>query len=882
MVHKYKHELEFIGIGAPSMYEICEPIGFDGLKFENEQEPKRFARSINFGALDTIEFVKAVGEQRPTSQIINELGDTSNFLNYGLEWLLYGLKVKGFELEVYYHLSLNGVYYPKMQLDFTEKDCTDGFNYVKCKLIDVSTIMDYKRQSDEKFNAFSDKDFKQRTITPIQTFNYLRRATPVQQISKWKLPNTVISLAGSGNAYNNFSQVNSDYGVENSLSWLDPTETNLVQAVNNIKVVRAKNDLTNVTVNIKQNIDINYKVTNPDSNSKMRMSLFWCVFNEPYTLGSAILHTAYDQSVVGSINQVVQINNYNDINFTVPLIERNQCFALFWSCSWDVTNLDNGNRGSFDFYKQEINITATSTAIDRVIKGVRYIDLIKQTSKVINNITVNAPKFSQGGEHYDQVCFNKRMISNKTDLMYFKPKDIFGSVEEVCCDYEIKRNEIYIDSFDKFYTNDEIGVFQIIPEKGYTRPYNDRFTLKSLKYRYQTYEQDRLVLGTSNAIHTESENSFPNYQVDGVKEISNVLVRDGYAIQSAIDLEIKQPSTSTSDDDKIYIEDMVSLAPSSFGSFGARLLMRVVGGNLEILNRDSNGDTNDVVFTWTGLGLGTQFEITQSTNGENVSTYTILSITDSILTLQSNSVPPTFSGDMYVKFKYFYSNVAYQTRTTQGVFLPINNFLCNIKYSIKRNILRWGQYLATAMRYSQSQIINTYFKSNGVFTSQLVGEINPIIENANINYSDLGTPILEPIIDNVSLVAKFNDVVTYMNNYDTQRGFIRCYDINGNVIKGYVQKSDFNPFSNEFNVTLERKYEPQTLTLTYLNGVLNLNGTDYVLGGNVNWWIINNDYFKFFDINSLPICNFYKFNFISLNGTTYTSALDLQNALLTL
>ena len=35
---EYKHELEFIGIGAPLMYEICEPIGFDGLKFENKQE----------------------------------------------------------------------------------------------------------------------------------------------------------------------------------------------------------------------------------------------------------------------------------------------------------------------------------------------------------------------------------------------------------------------------------------------------------------------------------------------------------------------------------------------------------------------------------------------------------------------------------------------------------------------------------------------------------------------------------------------------------------------------------------------------------------------------------------------------------------------------
>lgn len=87
----YKHELEFIGIGAPLMYEICEPI-FDGLRFENQQETKRFARSINFGALDKIEFVNAIGLDTGVSQVINQYGDTSTFLDYGLQWLLYGFR----------------------------------------------------------------------------------------------------------------------------------------------------------------------------------------------------------------------------------------------------------------------------------------------------------------------------------------------------------------------------------------------------------------------------------------------------------------------------------------------------------------------------------------------------------------------------------------------------------------------------------------------------------------------------------------------------------------------------------------------------------------------------------------------------------------------
>lgn len=877
----YKHELEIVGIGAPLMYEICEPIGFDGLQFQTEQESKRFARSVNFGALDKIEFVNAVGNLATTPQVKNQFGDVSEYLDYGLEWLLYGLEEKGFEFEVYYHLSKDSLYYPKMQLDFSEKDITDGKNYVSCKLIDIGVIMDYKRQGSEIFNAFSNKDFKSNTITPLPTFKYLRRATPISQQSLWKLPNNIISFAGSANRFNNFSQQAEEYGIDNSLGWFDATETNLVQAVNNIKLIRAKNDLSNIVVTIKNNIDINYKVTDPTPASHMSMSLFWCVFQEPYSLGSAVINTAFSQNVTGNTNQIVKLNNGNDITFSVPFIERGQCLSVFWSMDWDITNLDGGNRGSFDFYKQDFVVKATSTAIDSVIKGVRWIDLIKQSSKYISNLSIDAPKFDVGGEHYNNVVFNRRMVSQKTDFFNVKPDDVFGSVEEVCADYEINRNEIFIDSYNGFYTNNEIGVFQIIPSKDYQRYYNDRAMLKSYKYGYKTYEQERTSIGTSNAINTESEWLLPNLLADNTKEIKNDFVRDAFAIQSIIDIEITQPTTSTNEDDKVYIEEFVALQPNSFGTFGARLLMRINGANLEILNRDSNGDSGDVVINWLilGFGLGDNFQIT---NGQNVGTYSVLAITSSVLTLLPIGFVPSFTGDGYIKVKYFYSNVQYQTRLTQGVLLPLNNTLANINYSIKRNILRWGSWISTAMLYNKTLLKNTFFKSNGAFVSQLIGETSSITENANVNYTDLYEPIISANVHSLDLVASYESVVDYMNTYSTDRGFVRCYDMQGNVIKGYIQKQSYNPFTKEFKTTIEEKYNTPYLTLTYTNGILNVDGTDYDLGGISNWWIFENDFFKVFDENSIPICNFYKFNFVILDGVSYTTKLDLQTALLTL
>jgi hypothetical protein len=239
---------------------------------------------------------------------------------------------------------------------------------------------------------------------------------------------------------------------------------------------------------------------------------------------------------------------------------------------------------------------------------------------------------------------------------------------------------------------------------------------------------------------------------------------------------------------------------------------------------------------------------------------------------------PVFSGDAYIKLKYYYSNVAYQTRLQQGIILPLNNILCDVAYSLKRNMLRWGSYLATCMDYAQTTITNSYFKSNGSFTSQLSTEVTPITENGSIQYLELNEPILNARLPKVQLVAEFNDVVNYMENYNTDKGFIRCYDMQGNVIKGYVQSSDYNPFTNQFNVTLEQKKESQILYVNITSESLTINGINYGLN---NWYEFKNDFIKFYDENSIPITNFYKYNLVNLNGVIYPSAVELNNVAIT-
>jgi hypothetical protein len=914
---EYKHELEIIGIGAPLMYEITEPIGFDGLKFENEQEGRKFNRSINFGALDKIEFVNAVGKLATTPQVKNQFGDLTEFLDYGLEWLLYGLEVKGFEFEVYYHLSLDGVYFPKMQLDFSEKDCTDGVNYVNCKLIDAGIIMDYKRQNDETFNAFNDKDFKQRTITPIQTFNYLRRATPINTISKFKgngtqavafnteRPNTLgIGISNTG-ALSNNSNVIEQYGINNTLSFLSPVFAQGQAFDNNgilfpipndsgsFQLLEAKNDLNNITFNITDvqvqtlaTINNAPNITSPSLSTNVtsaigKVRLLLLVGSIDLETEFFDVYTLYTKNYpnLASFNSIYE-NTPNNFTITIPFIERSKRVYLYWACNTNATfsNLLNpiASANTYAFVSNmNIEIKATEQAIDNVIKAFTWYDLLNQASKVVNGIPLNAPKFAVNGEHYKNAIWNRRMISQNTDSFFFKPKDVFNSVEEVCADVEINRDEIFIDTYDKFYTNNEIGVFQIIPSKDYTIPFNDRFSVKSTKFAYKKYEQERTTIGTSNAIHTETENALPNYLVDGVLERKFDFIRDGFLKQSTINLEIKQPTTSTENDNDIFIENMVELAPSSFGTFGARLAMQWNGTTLKILNRDSNGDSGEVVFNWTTIGVevGGNFEIT---NGVNIGNYTISELTNSVITLTPIGFTPTFQGDAYIKVKYFYTNVAWQTRTNQGVLFPLNNTMNDVYYSLKRTLLRWGSYLKTCMDYSQTTITNSFFKSNGTFESRLVGESVNLIENAPIQYNSLNDAIVNARLPKLELVADFTDVVDYMNAYKLDRGFIRCYDMQGEVIKGYVQKSDYNPFTNEFNVTLELKKEPQIIIVTLVDGNLTINGTNYGLD---NWWNIQNDFIKFYDKKSRPITNFIKYNLVNLNGIIYNNSIQLSNAL---
>jgi len=857
----FKHYLRFLSLGRTDLYQISEPDGFTKAQFEKVQEPKKYARDTNYCAIDKITFPNTTAEFTGVFQQINPQGDSSEYLDYGFQWLQSINNEFGFESNIEYVIEKDNVQFSVGVLDFTEKDLTDGYTYFSCKLIQNSQIADYKRHLDTKFNAFSDKNVRNETITPIPTFNLLHKALPLAQESIWTYglsdPKTFLLDAESSF---NFSNAIQKSEIRSTLSYIQGAGQ-----PNDFKYLKAVDEFFDVKIDFKNILIQQFDNGVIGLNGNVTLAV-------KVGTNAVVGETTY---IIDQIFVNEQFNNSYTLN--IPNIKRGDYVFIYFRVE--------GGAVRVKYTSMDVKISLTSVSIDIIQKASRYIDLIKQGSKFVNDLPVVAPRFDVGGEFYEQAVFNRRMVSQRTDFFYTSNKTLWEDLQEVNCDNEIDEDKIFIGLDEDFYTNDEIGVFNVLPDNDIKESYNDRLMINSFNYGYKTYEQNRSSTNTDEAFHTDSSWTPDNRMVENKKDIKIDMVRDSFAIQSIVTLEIVEPTTSTEDDDKVYIKDILPLAPSSFGSFSNRLLMRIDGGILEILNRDSSTEENDISFKWTllGMAVGGSFQILE---GVNVGNYTILQFNSTSIRLQPIGFTPTFQGNGFLRIKWFYNNVGYTTRTDEGFSLvqsiSSTKKYYNMRYTIKRNILNyWGRYLGAVLMYRKSFMKNAYFKSNGGFTSQLTGGAI-ITENAIVNYEYLKTPLITGKMYKVSLGAEFAQVLAYFDLYKTKRGFIRCYDYNGKVTKIYPNDFKQTFATNELIVTGEQKYETEYLILTYSSGILTVNDTAYNLNGISNWWIFNNDYFKAYDENNIPICNDYKYSFVFLNGVKYNTKAELVSALIAL
>lgn len=827
-----KHYLNFKS-RSEGVFQIDEPIGFDAANFKLDQEDKRYGRDISFGG--SYEFVTG----------FNPLGHKFNLLlEYDRDF--------GYESEVDYILEAYGIEYVVGQLDFKNRE-TDEILYFSCDVIQSKSQATIKRREDIDVNLFDTEDLDGGIINPVETINLLLKAKPTFEVSEWFMPSQISFL--SLNSFNPINGIQKSQ-INSTLNWLPFANRE------DCKLIQAQSNLTNVQIDITE-ISFTTSVQSPPSPGNV--SLYYRFGNDFNSSDQILLRNFNDDAIDESIS------------LNIPFISNGQSLWIYFEAENQPPIF------VISFTGGKTKITATSTFINSVTKGVRLRDAHSKVVESINSdYNVSQPRFDD--EWFDNVVFSGNMLRG-IDRFTLKWKDIVGALSEFHSDYEINENELFIGKYDDFYKNTEIGAFLIKPNADFLTTYNERYAINEFNFKYKSYNQDRDDQNTIDALHTETQYLLPNKLVENTKSVECDFVRDPFLIESTRRKAFSEDTASVQEDDEVFILDIVPLAPNSTSGFTALLnhQWNTDNGQLKLLNDGS--------FSWLllGFGLGDSFSITQfnsSSISANQGNYTVSAIERTLITLDiSDTNLNPQNGEFVTSVIYPLTNVAYTNRTNEG-FDSIEGLVegedySNLIYTPKRNIINnYGSYLATSTQYKKDTIKNTYYKNwtgDVVLTSFEGDSVN---ETGNVDQNELSDPILTPKVITTKVLCDFSQYIEFQNKIRSERGFVRIYNNNDRVLKGYARKSEFEWAKNELTIELEEKFESDTITITYSANVYTINEVGYPEDILSEIQIkAEGDYVQLFDDAARPLINKTRFEKISVNGTFYDSIVDLAEAL---
>lgn len=879
-----------------SRIEITEPLKWDTASFSVQQRSPGYGRDISYGNKEvSLEFVDGYYEKSPT-QIQLPNGIIIDNLTMGLPFLLEADIRFGFETIFDFIISKNGLDFDTGNLDFQTRE-TDTYSYMRCKIIKNNTLAKISRKIDTNVNVFSDKDLEGNLIAPVATTNILIKAKPSVKISEWVCEDETVQYAkGFSGAPTFFNVIKTPIkdDIANSLSWLEdydeapfPT-TNYPFPPDFFRVIKAKYNLTNLKADIRLKmtsewVDIDGEV---DGNFEIVGRIVRCQegnFFDVLAGGDSPDNIKfYDSNGLGPGSGIYSYSIDQQLQIDLPnmVVGDLLCIVFLHRGS----NADQFSKNTF--HKASIQITATETAISSVVKGVRYIDFIKQIVKSINGMPIIAPRFDVGGQFYDQFVYNGNLIRQRIDTPFYGTfKQEAEDLSEVNADYQINDNEIFLGQEMDFYPNRELLAIPRQPDSDFKTPYNPRHTINLFEFGYKKYEQSDDAKNTIDGVHTEGQWQPPNQQVENAKRIKINHNRDPFLKENVRRKNVGETSsTAIQEDNEIFIDDVVQISPGTYLTEDI-LLIHSVGetGNLTVMN--------DGGFNWNLIGFEVG-NVVSFLNTLNVGNYNVIEIGDNIIKLEPIGFSPTFNGEVATKFKYPLANVLYKNRTDEGFTLiqglaEPENF-SNLLYTPRRNIVHFEDYLATCCLFQPlKSILCTYFKNNGNLTTQFLGG-KIYTENEQIPVSSLPVPTLSPRLVNLKTIAEFEEVYQLVMALKTifpdgtVGGFIRTQDPKGKMLKLHPIKLDYVWSTKVLTISGELRYERPFIKINSVGQKLieiNEVGYDVKVLNNASVRMIGN-YISLLDARAIPLIVPTRIDRIAVNGTAYTTKTELATALM--
>lgn len=920
---KYRFFLDFLDYPQFGRIETTEWGKYDGSTWTVERSKDNWGLDVRFANEEvSIEIYDCYGfydkleapQQLPTGEIIN-------YATMGFPWMLIGFKEKGFELRVNAIVELDGVEFTIGQALIVD---TDMRTFFACKFIEATKIAQIRRDEETSVDVLSDTDIKGNTIAPLQPVNYLLKAKPVTQISTWKSRNDFgfggASIIGTGGGYDinqvgvNNSNIPILYGIDRSLSFISnayalSTSSEDVFVPNdglNFTYVDFTEEATNVTVNLTE-IDAysravdtpappgeDYEITQIDARVRMVIVVASDISNPRLVL------TPYTRTITSVTGAPIEYLP-TELEVEIPLVFRGERMYIYIESAITNVEIEGDVPNGLIIYSvpvrmdnMKVEISATLTGIDTVIKAVRYIDLAKQCVKSINGMTLTAPTHDAGGEMYDQFATTGKLMKRQVDKpFYVNYKDLMSDFyNEVCHGNQITPETIYLGSYEQFRPNRELIALTEAPSANFRVEFDPDKSRNTVNAKFQTYERDKDEKNTTDAVHTESQDRLPNEQVKGALELNIKHIRDYAKIESMRKLTSAtgRQTTAFDTDDSIVVIDSVQLPPGTQTSFSAYLLQRTTDNPfvLQILNQSlEDTETGESVFGWDTIGL-TQGQSIFLSGGENAGGYNVANIEPAVLTITGANA--NFSGAEVITITFTYTGVQYTNRTSEGftVIENVSNKSANLLYTLSRiKYDHWGSFINSMCDFSpeESIIRNTKFISNGEARTQFGSQ--PLYqENQNTPLSELPEKLVTPFIYKTKVVASFNQVVQLWNDINTIDtdgigGFIRIANAWGGQDQIYPNRMSYIPVEGTLMIEGEQRFQQEKLDInTLADNVIEINSVPYpiqILSG--DWYRATGDRIVLYDNSDMAMTESYDYSKVRVNGVSYESVEEVLSAL---
>ena len=762
--------------------EIAELWGWDGSIFEMLQEDDRLGRDVFFAK--------------------TELGFRAeveiNNLTHRFDEILQRYRIDGFESNILFIFTIEGIRYVVGELDFVES-VTDEYTYFNCKVIQQADEVALKRKIDVNIDLFSTVGTNGQKIAPVNTSKLLWKATPLEQVSTWRQPKLLNWILGSPSPTGIF------------WSYLSPTTIPVRQEIDTTlppengsyngeftNIITAPNTLTECVLTIKTvgiSITANDFGLNTQSytQARLRIEIGTDVDNIERSILLADLYA--DGTNTDTLPDTTFVES-----FVVP---RNQQVFVYW---WFTVNGANQPFvGIFSSQNMTIEAKSLSLSISSVITTVRFIDAFRQVVDSIGGYTVIAPRFDIGGEYYDQWITNGKLLRQIQDEPFnVSLKSLLSQLQEINGDYQIlDSNTIFLGIYEDFYKDiDLVGSSLIMPPNAsFEKVFSDKYTINEVKLKAKKYEEDTNEQGSRFGIHSEIDVLIDNQRAENTKDVVVEYIRDGFLIEKVRkEAILVNEDTASIDDEEIMIIDGVY----EDHSFSENMKVIAIASSDVITDLSL---VNDNTFNWTLLGLviGQSVQLTESHNN---GWYNVISIVPSAITLRKIVPAPVNAITEGITFNYSIGTLLTQRieKGFQNMGLP---FYANGIFSNKRVLRKYyGSYMKSAALYCPNSLIRTQrYIHNAQWVSLLNTELLPIIEGENIDPTILDRPLVYPVQITTEVIAEFSVFWTLIQSVRSLRGYVSIKDNLGNTIKIYPSSLVYDWANNLLTMTGLQKYE---------------------------------------------------------------------------